>query len=68
MSRFFNRNISYQSRLARGVLGSLLLILGIVLGVVVWVRVALLGAGAFAIFEAIRGWCVVHACGIRTKH
>jgi hypothetical protein len=24
-------------------------------------------AGLLAIFEAVRGWCVARACGIRTK-
>ena len=69
MSQFFHRNIGYQSRMARGVLGSVLLILGILLGSAsVWVRLGLIGAGLFAIFEAIRGWCLAHACGIRSKH
>ena len=69
MSRFFNRNIGYQSRLARGVAGSVLLILGITLtGGSSWLPFALIGAGAFAIFQALRGWSLVRACGIRVKH
>ena len=28
---------------------------------------ALVVAGLFAIFEAVRGWCFLRACGIRTK-
>jgi len=29
---------------------------------------ALVVAGLFAIFEAIAKWCLVRACGIRTKY
>ena len=69
MNRFFNRNIGYQSRLARGVLGSILFIVGISLASPLpWIRLTLIGAGVFAVFEAVRGWCLVRACGIRTKH
>ena len=66
MSRFFRPNIGYQSRLVRGVVGTTLLMLGITLASApLWTRLLLVGAGLFAIFEAVRGWCVVHACGFR---
>ena len=69
MSRFFHRNIGYQSRLVRGVLGSVLFILGVALpSAPIWTRLILVGAGAFAVFEAVRGWCLVRACGFRAKH
>jgi hypothetical protein len=29
--------------------------------------VALVAAGGFAFYEAVRGWCVMRACGIKTK-
>jgi hypothetical protein len=68
MNRFFRPNISHRGRIARGVIGSLCLIAGIVvvdykfsLGIV------LVSAGLFAIFESLRGWCLVRACGIKTK-
>ena len=32
-----------------------------------WVRVVLAGTGGFALFEAVRGWCVMRACGIKTR-
>ena len=68
MSGFFNQNIGYQGRLVRGVLGSVLFILGVALASApTWTRLVLIGAGAFAVFEAVRGWCLVRACGIRTK-
>ena len=68
MSRFFRRNLDSRGRLARGVWGALLLIAGIILAdFELWLCLVLVGCGLFAIFEAIGGWCVVRACGIRTK-
>ena len=54
--------------MARGVIGALCLIAGIVVAgdISLWGLVLVL-AGLFAIFEAIRGWCLVRACGIKTK-
>ena len=68
MKRFFSPNINHRGRIARGVIGSLCLIAGIIivdyslpLGLVFVV------AGLFALFEAVRGWCLARACGIKTK-
>ena len=68
MSRFWNRNIGYLGRLVRGVLGGMSLIAGIILADhhLGWC-LGLVAFGLFAIFEALRGWCLVRACGIRTK-
>ena len=69
MSRFFSRNIGFYGRLARGVIGKILLIAGIVMAdFVLWICLVLVALGLFAIFEAVRGWCLARACGIRTKH
>jgi DUF2892 family protein len=68
MNRFFSRNIGFHGRLARGVLGTLLLIAGIIMAdFELWICLTLVAAGLFAIFEAVRGWCLARACGIRTK-
>jgi len=68
MSRFFSRNLEFRGRLVRGVLGAIALITGIILADVhLWVCLALVGLGLFGIFEAVRGWCLMRACGIRTK-
>ena len=32
-----------------------------------WACFALVAAGAFALCEAARGWCLMRACGIKTK-
>ena len=68
MSRFFQPNISHRGRLARGVIGALCLIAGIiVVDYVLWLGLVLVVAGLFAMFEAVARWCVVRACGIKTK-
>ena len=68
MSRFFQPNISHRGRMARGVIGALCLIAGIVVAgdISLW-GLVLVSAGLFAIFEAVTRWCVLRACGIRTK-
>ena len=35
--------------------------------VAAWLGVVLLVMGLFVAFEAARGWCVLRACGIKTK-
>jgi hypothetical protein len=68
MSRFWNRNLDFRGRLVRGVLGGGSLIAGIILAdFKLWLCLLLVGFGLFAMFEAVRGWCLVRACGIRTK-
>jgi len=68
VSRFFRPNIKRQGRIARGVIGSLCLIAGIIIvDYVLWLGLVFVAAGLFAIGEAVRGWCLVRACGIRTK-
>jgi hypothetical protein len=51
------------------VIGSLVLIAGIIIAgdILWWVGLIFVVAGLFAIFEAVRGWCFLRACGIRTK-
>ena len=68
VNRFFRRNLNYRGRMARGVIGALCLIAGIiVVDYVLWLGLIFVAAGLFAIFESIRGWCLVRACGIRTR-
>lgn len=65
---FFSRNINFYGRIARGVIGTILLIAGIILAdYKLWLCLLLVGFGLFALFEAVRGWCLARACGIRTK-
>jgi hypothetical protein len=68
VKRFFQPNISHRGRIARGVIGTLCLIAGIItVDYALWLGLIFVVAGLFAIFESIRGWCLVRACGIRTK-
>ena len=68
MSGFFRPNIRKQGRIARGVIGALCLVAGIIVSgdVSLW-GLILVGAGIFAIYEAMSGWCLARACGIKTK-
>lgn len=66
---FFSRNLDFRGRLARGIVGTITLIAGIVIAgdYLWWFGLIFVVAGLFAIFEAIRGWCIMRACGIRMK-
>jgi hypothetical protein len=68
MNRFFSRNLDFRGRMARGVIGTLCLVAGIIIAgdYSLWGLIFVV-AGLFAIFESIRGWCLVRACGIKTK-
>jgi hypothetical protein len=69
-------NIDAKGKLIRLIYGIALALIGVAL-VVFWawgsgsalawvVSLALLLGGAFAVFEARSGWCVIRAMGIRT--
>ena len=68
MKPFFSRNIDNKGRLVRGI-GALALLVGAGFGFTVsmWLAIALLTSGVFVAFEALRGWCALRACGIKTK-
>jgi hypothetical protein len=68
VNRFFRPNLDYRGRMARGVIGALCLVAGIIVAgdYTLW-GLVLVVAGLFAIFETISGWCIVRACGIKTK-
>ncbi|MEI6196139.1 MAG: YgaP-like transmembrane domain [Verrucomicrobiota bacterium] len=66
--KIFARNIGKNGRLLRG-LGAVALISGgfVALKVSLILSLVLLAGGAFVLFEALRGWCALRACGIKTK-
>ncbi len=68
MNRFFARNIDWRGRLVRG-LGGLVLLGGAVICRTdwPWLAVPLGMVGVFGLFEALRGWCLMRACGHKTK-
>jgi hypothetical protein len=68
MKTFFARNIDNQGRVLRG-LGALGLLAGAGFAwrISPWLTLVLGLAGVFVLFEALRGWCALRACGIKTK-
>ena len=68
MKRLFSPNTGNKGRIVRGC-EALVLLTGAGFGftVSVWLGAVLLGAGVFVLFESLRGWCALRACGIKTK-
>ena len=67
MTHFFHPNLNHRGRMARGVIGALFLIAGIIVCDYSLWGLVLVVPGLFAIFEAVTRWCVVRACGLKTK-
>jgi hypothetical protein len=65
-SRFFSPNLEVKGRLLRGLLGVGAWVGAWYLRGDVWLCLLCAGSGAFTLFEALRGWCVARACGIKT--
>lgn len=69
MKTFFSRNLDNKGRWVRGVLAAALFVgSGFGFAQAWWMGLALLASGLFVAFEAVRGWCVMRACGIKTKY
>lgn len=63
----FQSNIGPGGRIIRGTAGLLAAGGAVLVWPHVWWAALVLGlAGAFLLFEAVRGWCGARACGIRT--
>ncbi len=68
MKRLFAPNIDRRGRLVRGLMGlALLAVAAFSLRESIWLAVGLAAAGVFVLAEALRGWCLARACGIKTK-
>lgn len=68
MKRFFASNIAARGRVARAIWGFALIGIGIALySRSRWAFFALAAFGALALFEAARGWCILRACGVKTR-
>lgn len=68
MSKLLTPNISGWGRVVRALWGLALVAAAFLISSVpTWLSVVLVGAGGFALFEAVQGWCVVRACGIKTR-
>ncbi len=67
MKRIFAPNINGPGRAARAAISLALLVGAWVLHRdVPWLAVALVLAAIFTTFEALRGWCALRACGVKT--
>jgi hypothetical protein len=68
VKRFFSPNIDRKGRIVRGAIAT-----GLFISAWFAFKASLLAGGlvimwaVFTLFEALRGWCVVRACGIKTK-
>jgi len=68
MGNFFAPNIDRTGRILRAVWGVLLLIGAFFAWRYAWWAAAILVAfAALTFYEAMRGWCIARACGIKTK-
>jgi hypothetical protein len=68
MKSYFARNMETKGRVVRGLAASVLLLTAI--GSFQWLiflSLILLVSGLFVLFEALRGWCALRACGVKTK-
>lgn len=68
MKPLFPRNINTAGRLVRGMVA-----VGLFVGAAFavhtsfWLSLILALFGGFVAFEALRGWCALRACGIKTR-
>ncbi len=68
MKRFFSPNIDRTGRIFRGTISSSLFIgAWFAFGVSKLFGFLLTAWAVFTLFEALRGWCIMRACGIKTK-
>jgi hypothetical protein len=64
----FQPNITGKGRVLRALI-AIALVAGAIFAtdLPAWGRIALACAAVFVGFEALRGWCALRACGIRTR-
>jgi hypothetical protein len=68
MKPWFVTNIRTSDRLIRGMgAAGLFTLAWWASTLAIWIGVTVALLGVFVLFEALRGWCVLRACGIRTR-
>ena len=68
MRNFFKPNIDSRGRWVRGGIAVAFFIGGGVLAFyTLWLGLMFIGIGVFALIEALRGWCLARACGVKTR-
>jgi hypothetical protein len=69
MPNFFSPNIGKTGRILRALFGLGLLVGGLCLRKShPWAAVFLAAFSVFVFYEAFRGWCLMRACGVKTKY
>ena len=69
MKKFFSPNIGPAGRAIRGLIAVVLFVASyFAYQVSFWLCILLLVNGGFAVFEALRGWCALRACGVKTRY
>ena len=63
----FKPNIGTGGRVVRLIIALLLIGAGVFAPIPNIARVIIFISAGFVLFEALRGWCFLRACGIRTK-
>jgi hypothetical protein len=68
MKMFFKPNISGAGRILRGIIAAMLFAVAILASAFPWpARLGFAIGGVFVAFEALRGWCALRACGVKTR-
>jgi hypothetical protein len=68
MKAFLSSNIGNKGRVFRGGCAIACFIgAWFAFPVSIWLGVLLIAAGSLAVFEAARCWCLMRACGIKTR-
>lgn len=68
MKIYLARNIETKGRVVRGLAALVLLLTAIgCFQLSIFLSLILLVSGLFVLFEALRGWCALRACGVKTK-
>jgi DUF2892 family protein len=68
MRRHFTRSLGTSGRTVRRLIAAVLILAAMVaIRFSATLGLLLLVPGLFFLFEALRGWCALRACGIRTK-
>ena len=68
MKNLFQKNIGTKGRLLRGLIAAALFMgAGLSFAESFWLSFVLFASGAFVLFESLRGWCALRACGIKTR-
>ena len=68
MKGIFQPNITGKGRFLRAFIAlALIAVASFATGLSGLARIGVAGAAAFVAFEALRGWCFLRACGVRTR-